>query len=331
MPARSRRSSSPTRSGVNDYRDVLVLLLERLDDDAKRLGRVESDIVTVGLTARSTDSGSASLAASLHEVLLAVVTDASATLPRAATFPRSNDDRAQYLAKGKELCASIKASPECASGTRRRTPRRSTSSARCSSWSNSMTGLKVSAIYQPGARHLAWRRRLPLVPEGARGACSPAVERWPRTVVQAIELTDKARKIANKVQTGIATAKAAVNTGKKVASGGVGGVVELANGSGLLNAGSNFARSKMEKQLAFFKDQKELAQMKGALGESALMTQALASVPGLGGAERTAHGVARSLPRGREPRYPAAQRRTCNGRVALPKSATVGCLRRRMS
>jgi hypothetical protein len=39
----------------------------------------------------------------------------------------------------------------------------------------------------------------------------------------------------------------------------------------------------MEKQLAFFKDQKELAQIKGAIGESGLMTQALASVPRLGG------------------------------------------------
>jgi hypothetical protein len=273
----------PFQVGVDDYHDVLVLLLERLDDDAKRLGRVESDIVTVGLTARSTDSGSASLATNLHKVLLAIVADASATLPRAAIFPRSNDDRGQYLAKGKELYGSIKASPEYAKWDKEESSKAFDQLGKMLQLVDSMTGLKVSAIYRQvldiwrgDADYLSYLKTLASVlPGGGEVA---------KTVVQAIELTDKARKIAGKVQTGIATAKAAVDTGKKLANGGgVGSVVELANGSGLLNTGSNFARSKMEKQLAFFKDQKELAQIKGAIGESGLMTQALASVPGLGG------------------------------------------------
>jgi hypothetical protein len=153
-----------------------------------------------------------------------------------------------------------------------------------------MTGLKVSAIYRQvldiwrgDADYLSYLKTLASVlPGGGEVA---------KTIVSAIELTDKARKIAGKVQAGIATAKTAIDTGKKLANGGVqvpsaanaGSVVELANGSGLLNAGSNFARSKMEKQLAFFKDQKELAQTKGAIAESSLMTSTLANVPGVGG------------------------------------------------
>ncbi len=278
----------PYQVGVDDYRDVLILLIERLDDDAKRLGRVESDIVTVGLTARSTDSGSASLAANLHKVLLAVVSDASASTPRAATFPRSNDDRGQYLAKGKELYASIKASPEYAKWDKEESAKAFDQLGKMLSLVDSMTGLKVSAIYRQvldiwrgDADYLSYLKTLASVlPGGGEVA---------KTVVSAIELTDKARKVAGKVQTGIATANTAIDTGKRLANGGVpsaanaASVVELANGGGLLNAGSNFARSKMDKQLAFFKDQKELTQIKGAIAESSLMTSTLANVPGVGG------------------------------------------------
>ena len=98
----------PFQVSVADYRDVLYLLLERLDDDATRLARIESDIVTVGLTARATDAGSGSLAANLNKVLLAVVTDADAATLRAASFPQQIDERAKYLARGKELYDSIK-------------------------------------------------------------------------------------------------------------------------------------------------------------------------------------------------------------------------------
>jgi hypothetical protein len=278
----------PYQVGVDDYRDVLTLLIERLDDDGERLGRVESDIVTVGLTARSTDSGSASLAANLHKVLLAVVTDASASTPRAATFPRASDERAQYLARGKELCASIKASAEYAKWDKEESAKAFDQLGKMLSLVDSMTGLKVSAIYRQvldiwrgDADYLSYLKTLAsVIPGGGEVA---------KTIASAIDLTDKARKVAGKVQTGIATAKTAIDTGKRLASGGLpsvpnaASVVELANGSGLLNAGSNFARSKLDKQLAFFKDHKELAQIKSAIAESPLMTSMLANVPGVGG------------------------------------------------
>ena len=115
---------------------------------------------------------------------------------------------------------------------------------------------------------------------------------------QAIELTEKVRKIAGQVQKGIAIAGQAVDTGKKIANGQLpqlaqmqmpqlpglpsmpdaGGIVQLAKDGGLLNAGSDFARSKLDKQLAFFKDSKEMNQAKSMLADSSLMTSALPAI-----------------------------------------------------
>jgi len=277
----------PYQVSVGDYRDVLTLLLERLDDDATRLARIESDIVTVGLTARSTDSGSGSLAGNLQKVLLAVVTDATATTPRAASFPQSGDDRAKLLARGNELYASIKATPEYIQWEKAEREKAFDQLGSMLALLDSVTGLKTSAIYHQildiwrgDADYLSYLETLvKMLPGGSEVA---------KVVGEAVELTEKARKIAHQVEKGIATAKTAVDTAKKLASNGVpaptaGGLVELANGSGLLNAGSQFARSKIDKQLAFLKNQKELAEVQGLLGESTLMKSALANVPGVGG------------------------------------------------
>jgi hypothetical protein len=82
---------------------------------------------------------------------------------------------------------------------------------------------------------------------------------------QAIELTQKARKIAGQVQKGVALAKTAAD----------GNYVQLAKDSGLLNAGSDFARSKMGKQLAFIKDPQELSQLQGMMAQSTLVQSVL--------------------------------------------------------
>jgi hypothetical protein len=57
-----------------------------------------------------------------------------------------------------------------------------------------------------------------------------------------------------------------------------GGVLQLAKDGGLLNAGSDFARAKLDKQLAFFKDSKELGQVSGLMADSSLMKGALPSL-----------------------------------------------------
>jgi hypothetical protein len=286
----------PYQVSVDGYQDVLLLLLERLDDDSKRLARVESDIVTVGLTARATDSNSGSLAANLHKVLLAVVSDAEATSPRAASFPQGSDDRDRYLARGKEIYASIRATPEYVQWEKRESTKAFDQIGQMLTVLDAMTGLHTSAIYKQlldiwrgDADYLSYLETLVKMLPGGSEVVKVANE--------AIELTEKARRIAGQVQKGIALAKTAIDTGrsavdtaKKMANGQVQvqvpdaqGVLQLAKDSGLLNAGSNFARSKLEKQLAFLKDQKELDEVKGLIGESSLVKSALPAIPGLTG------------------------------------------------
>ncbi|MGH7294660.1 MAG: hypothetical protein ACRELB_07000 [Polyangiaceae bacterium] len=280
----------PFQVGVPDYRDVLYLLLERLDDDAQRLSRVGSDIVTVGLTARATDANSGSLAANLNKVLLAVVTDADASEPRAATFPHQDGDRQKYLARGKELYDSIRQTPEYVTWEKHERTKAFDQIGGLLSLVDSVTGLHVSAIYEQvldiwrgDADYFSYLKMLvKMLPGGSAVA---------KVADQAIELTEKARKVAGQVQQGIAIAGRAIDTGKRLAGGqlpqipqlpgslpGAGGVLQLAKDGGLLNAGSEFAKSKLGKQLAFFKDSQELEQVKGLMGDSSLMKGALPSL-----------------------------------------------------
>jgi hypothetical protein len=269
----------PFQVTVNDYRDVLTLLLERLDDDSKRLARVESDIVTVGLTARATDAGSGSLAANLNKVLLAVATDAGGSSPRTASFPQDSDERARYLARGKELLDTIKQTPEYVTWEKHERTKAFDQLGQILTLVDAMTGLHTSAIYQQvldiwrgDADYLSYLKTLvKMLPGGSAVA---------KVADQAIELTEKVRKVTGQVQKGMMIADAAADASKKLASGQLpdaAGMVQLARDGGLLNAGSDFARSKLDRQLAFFKDSKELGQVEGLLGDSSLMKGALPS------------------------------------------------------
>lgn len=257
----------PYQVSVDDYRGVLYLLLERLDDDATRLARVESDIVTVGLTARATDAGSASLAANLNKVLLAVVTDASATAPRPATYPGDGDTRGQYDARGKALYASIAQTPEYQKWEKHESTRAFDQLGQLLTLVDSMTGLHASAIYQQvldvwrgDADYLSYLETVvKMLPGGSQVA---------KVAHDAIELTNRARQVAGQVEHGIALAKSAAD----------GHVLQLAKDTGLLNAGSDFARKKLGKQLAFIKDPKELDELQGLIQQSPLSSVVLPSV-----------------------------------------------------
>jgi hypothetical protein len=254
----------PFQVTAADYRDVLTLLLERLDDDGARLARVESDIVTVGLTARATDSGSGSLAANLHKVLLAVVTDASATAPRAASYPLDGDTRGQYGARGKQLFEQIAQTPEYIKWEKHESTKAFDQLGGMLSLLDTMTGLHTSAIYQQvldiwrgDADYLSYLKTVvKMLPGGSEVV---------KVADQAIDLTEKARKVAGQVQRGMALAKSASE----------GGVLQVAKDAGLLNAGSDFARSKLDRQLAFIKDPQELASLQGMLADSSLAKSAL--------------------------------------------------------
>lgn len=253
----------PYQVGVPDYRGVLLLLLERLDDDATRLARIESDIVTVGLTARATDAGSASLAANLNKVLLAVVADSNASPPRAATYP-ADDARAQYGARGKELFAAISQSPDYLQWEKRESTKAFDQLGQMLALVDSMTGLHASAIYKQvldvwrgDADYLSYLKTVVrMLPGGSEVV---------KVAEQAIDLTEKARKVAGQAQNALALAKTAAD----------GDAVQLAKDSGLLNAGSDFARSKLAKQLAFIKDSKELQELKGMVAQSTLLNERL--------------------------------------------------------
>jgi hypothetical protein len=269
----------PFQVSAADYSGILSLLLERLDDDAKRLSRVESDIVTVGLTARATDAGSASLAANLHKVLLAVISDAGGTSPRPAAFPQDGEDRAKYLARGKELYESIRQTPGYVSWEKHERTKAFDRVGQLLTLIDAMTGLRASAVYQQAldiwrgdADYLSYLKTLAkMVPGGSAIA---------KVANDAIELTEKARKVASQVQSGVAVASAAVDTAAKIAGGqspDARSVAMLAKDGGLLNVGSDFARSKLGKQLAFFKDRKDLDEVKNLLGSSDLMKSALPS------------------------------------------------------
>ena len=255
----------PYQVSVQDYRGVLLLLLERLDDDGARLSRVESNIVTVGLTARATDAGSGSLAANLHKVLLAVVTDADATSPRAATYPADDDSRRKYGARGQQLYDGIRQSPAYVTWEKQESTRAFDQLGQLLTLVDAMTGLKTSALYQQvldvwrgDADYLSYLKTVvKMLPGGSEVV---------KVADQAVELTEKARKVAGQVQRGIALVKSAADGG---------GVVQLAGDSGLLNAGSDFARSKLQKQLAFFKEPREIDEVKGLLSESSLWKSAL--------------------------------------------------------
>jgi hypothetical protein len=269
----------PFQVSVGDYRDILLMLLERLDDDSKRLARVESDIVTVGLTARATDANSASLAANLHKVLLAVVSDAEASPPRPAAFPGGSDEKAKYLARGKELYDSIKQTPEYIAWEKHERTKAFDQIGTLLTLVDAMTGLHASAVYQQvldiwrgDADYFSYLKTLvKMLPGGSAVA---------KVANDAIDLTEKVRKVAGQVQKGLSMAGGALDAGKKIAGGQLpdaGGVLQLAKDGGLLNAGSDLARANLGKQLAFFKDQKDLDQVKGMLGDSSLMKDALPS------------------------------------------------------
>jgi hypothetical protein len=273
----------PYQVSVKDYESVLVLLLERLEDDHKRLARLEGDLVTVGLTVRATDAGSASLADNIHKVLLAVIQDSEESSPRAAAFPQESDEREKLLAGGRALYQKIKASEEYIAWEK---------AERAKAWEqvgaflqvfDAMTGLKTSAIFKQivavftgNADYLSYiKTALGILPFGGN---------LTKTVNEALDYTAKARKAIDTAKKYAGKAEDAYATVKKIQNGealkGVDAQVASAvKDAGFLNFGSNFATQKLDKQIAFFKDKDEVAKVKSMIGETKLMSAALPTIP----------------------------------------------------
>jgi hypothetical protein len=259
----------PYQVTPKDYEEILLLLLERLEDDRARLGVLEADVVAVGMTVRSTDAGSGSLAANIRKVLLAVLEDGSAN-PRPPAFPADAGEKAKFLATARGLETTIETSPEFAKWIADEREKKLAALGAFLQALDLMTGLPTSAVYRTvldvwrGDRdYLTYLKTIvAFVPHG--GAVS-------RTIVQAIEYTVKARQVATTVMAGVKAAQ----------SGSLDAVAAQATAQAkgvVLNTGSRFALERADKQLSFFKDKAEVTQVTEALNETALMKRLIPKI-----------------------------------------------------
>jgi hypothetical protein len=260
----------PYQVTPRDYEEILLLLLERLEDDRARLGLIESDMVAVGMTVRSTDANSATLAASIRKVLLAAVEDGTAR-PRAPLFPPDQDERAKLLASARALQAKLEVSTDFVAWRSAEREKRAELGSFLTVLDR-MTGLPTSQVYRTvlkvwrGDRdYLTYLKTIAgFIPHGGAVA---------KTLLEAIEYTDKARKIAGTV---VAAAKAGE---RAVATGSIDTLAAQATGQGkgiVLNTASRFALERADRQLSFFKDRAEVAQVTERLAQTELMTKAIA-------------------------------------------------------
>ncbi|MDB4940552.1 MAG: hypothetical protein JWP97_86 [Labilithrix sp.] len=247
-----------------DYEEILLLLLERLEEDRAQLALLEADVIAVGTTVRATDAGSATLAASIRKVLLAVVED-GASDPRPPTFPADAGEKAKLVTAARGLAAKIEGSADFVQWKNAERDRQLAALGAFLQVLDQMTGLPTSAVYRTvldvwrGDRdYLTYLKTIAqLVPHGGAVA---------RAIVDAIEYTQKARQIAGTV----------LATARTVQSGNVDALVAQATAQAkgvVLNTASKFAVDRVERQLTFFKDKLEIDKVTAALNDTGLMKQ----------------------------------------------------------
>ena len=270
----------PYQVTPQDYEEILLLLLERLEDDRARLGVLEGDVVAVGMTVRSTDANSATMAASIRKVLLAVIEDGTEKA-RGPLFPADAGEKAKLLATARELRAKIQTSAEYVAWQKAESEKRLAALGAFLQVLDTMTGLPTSQVYRTvlglwrGDRdYLTYLKTIVgFVPHGGAVA---------RTILEAIEYTEKARQIGGTV---VATVKAA----SAASSGGLDALAAEAKAQAtaqatatakgvVLNTASRFALERADRQLSFFKEKAEVAKVIELLGQTELMTRA---IPGL--------------------------------------------------
>jgi hypothetical protein len=246
----------PYAVSAADYERVLVLLVERLDDDRQRLAQLETAVVAVGLTARATDSRSLSLAPNLRKVLRAVERDATASTPRPSTYPRG-DEGAARLARGRKLMAAIRKSEAYEAWLDREREAWLRQIGGLLTILDAVTGIPISRAYQHAVTVFAgdadYLDYLKLV-----SALSPSPE-LSSAVDDAVTLTEKVRTHYRQGRQVVDSAQA----------GDVGA---------LLNTGTAAAKAQIGKQLVFFADAAEHDAIRQELDESPLMKRALPSL-----------------------------------------------------
>lgn len=240
-----------------DYHSVLLLLIERIEGDRERLRHTEAALVAVGLTARATDTGSASLSSNVKKVLLGVIADSNAPVP-SASYPEREDERAPALGRARALRRAIEASPEYRSWLGARLEDED-AFGRLLVLLDAATGLPTSGIYKQMMR--VWRGdgdylgylelALALVPGGSAVG---------KDLSDAVSRTKSYREELRRV----GSAKALRSS-------------ELAGA--LVNLGTEHARQKLDRQLAFLGSAAEEREVAEALAETALMKEPMPAVP----------------------------------------------------
>lgn len=264
----------PYQVTPKDYEEILLLLLDRLEQDKARLAHIESDVIAVGMTVRSTDANSATLAASIKKVLLAVVEDAVDPAP-GALFPADDNERQAMIARARSLAQKIEASAEFTAWRDAEREKKLAALGAFLQTLDAMTGLPTSRIYRTvldiwrgNHDYLSYLQTIiSLVPHGGRVAA---------VLNEAIEYTKKAREVAGVV---VATVKSAQNmTPEQLVAQGTQIAVEKGKGV-VINTASRFAMERADKQLSFFKDKLELQKVDDALKQTEMITRAMPKLP----------------------------------------------------
>ncbi len=238
----------PYQVSARDYERVLLLLLERLEDDRGRLERIESAVVAVGFTVRATDANSGSLAANVRKVLLSVVEETASSPLRTATFPEEKDKHDALVATGRTLLDQIRSSQEFAAWQKARSAQQLQQIGSLLTVLDALTGVPASAIFRKAIDlwsgnddYLSYLQVLTgIVPGGGKLA---------ETLDQAVEVTRTVRSGSDRLR--------AIEKGERV------DVTE-----GIVNVGSRFARDRVERQLVFYRDADEVRTVQDALART---------------------------------------------------------------
>ena len=259
----------PERVTRDDYVEVLVLLLARLEQDRARLASIEASIATVGLTARSTDAGSGSLTKNLHKVMLSVIHDAEATTPTPARFPAST--KQTRVAAGRELASQIEASTAYQEWKRAEDARALESAGMLFEAIDAVTHLPTSALFRTvigiwrgEGDYLTYLQVLArIVPGGGRLA---------GVVRTGIDTSKRARDVIARAQ----------GARERLKRGDWDQALEselAGRANAVLNTRTAFARKRIERQVTFFSEEKELGEVASAVAASPLMTRSMPPVP----------------------------------------------------
>lgn len=253
----------------DDYRRVLYLLVDRLEGDRARLAGLEASIVAVGLTARSTDAGSATLAASVKKVLLAVLSDAAEVDAPAAAYPQQEEARAAALSRGRDLVKKISASEEYQSWLAAQREAED-SLGQLLVVLDSLTGLPTSSIYKTVLQ--MWRGDADYLDYLELAASFvPGGGQLSRALGEGVGYSRELRK---HYSAAVAQAGGARELAAAVTEGDGG----LTSGR-VLNLASSYARQRLGKQLVFFQTPEELAQVEEELAASEVSRGVLEAVP----------------------------------------------------